>query len=213
MKPLADFGLLQSQDKNLARLDLKLIIITQIMSHTLTLMEDTKDTVYKNLLKPPTEAFGIHTGSRLLNKELKFIFSTLHQTLYRNVLEMIQKNLQSSNKKQSWAKAFVGLLTLAMTTGSIQVLIRCKEKTDKEDKTIPLTNENATSEIDQINEKWNFLRDLFHKKYLTTEIGNAKGFNPVQQVSARRELDKPSQALAREIKDLIEKHREQSPIV
>ena len=181
------------------------------MGHTLTLMEDTKEQVHKNLLKPPAEAFGTHTSSRWLNKELKYLFSELHQTLNKRVLEGIQKNLQASNKKQSWATAFMGLLILAMTTGSIQVLIRCKEATDKGDGTVTQENEDATSEIRLINERWNFLKDLFHKKYLTSEIGKAKGFNPVQQDGARRELDQPSQALAQKMKILIEKHRGYPP--
>lgn len=181
------------------------------MSHTLTLAEDTKEHVYRNLRNRPAEAFGVHTSSRWLNKELKFLFCTLHQSLFQKVLEEIQKNLQASNKKQTWATAFTGLLSLGMTVGSIQVLIRCKEETDKRDQVISLENEKANSELKEINVKWNFLKDLFHKKYLTAEISKTKGFNPVHQDRARKVLDMPSQALAQQIKIFPDKHREQSP--
>ena len=196
------------KEKEVAKIFLKLVIITQVMTHTLTLVEHTKDEVYGRLRNRPSERFGVHTSSRWLNKELKFLLSTLHQDLWKGVLQQIQKTLQASNKEQSWATTFMGLLVLAMMTESIQVNIRCKEETDKQDGTINWENKKANDEIGLIDKNWKILQDLFHKKYMTQKGGKAKGFNPLQQDSALDKLDEPSKIFTRKVKVIIEHHRE-----
>lgn len=168
------------------------------MTHTLTLVDENE--VFRRLKNHPPKAYGIHTSSRWLNKELKFLFSTLHRTLWKNVLEKLQLTLQSSNKRPAWTRAFVALLLLAMVIESMQVQIRCKEESDKRDGMRAKGNDDASSEIGHTDEKWRLLRDLYHKKY--------KAFNPIYQDNDRQMLDPPMQELAQQVKALAEKHGE-----
>lgn len=60
---------------------LKLLLVTHVMTRTLTLVESSKQEVYSQLQRRPAKAFGVHTSSRILNKELKYIIAPLYKDL------------------------------------------------------------------------------------------------------------------------------------
>lgn len=183
---------------------LKLLIITHIMTRTLTLVESTKQQVYNQLQRPPAAAFGVHTSSRMLNKELKYIIAPLYKDLWTKLLDQVHKTLLVGHKDKfpTWATILGCLLTLAMTMESVQVNVRCKEATDKCDQVIPEDSNDATLDIERMEEKWEILVLLFHKAY--------PRFKPFQKEGDRERLDIPSQELAQRIQNIIEKHRESS---
>lgn len=183
---------------------LKLLMITHIMTRTLTLVENTKQQVYDQLQRRPAEAFGVHTSSRVLNKELKYIMAPLYQDIWRKFLMQVQNTLLVSHRDKlpSWATVLGCLLTLAMTMESVQAHVRCKEATDKCDKVIPEDSNAATSDLTQMEETWEIFLALFHKAY--------PKFNPIQNEGHRERLDNPSQGLAQGVKNIIEKHRKLS---
>lgn len=183
---------------------LKLLICTHIMTRTLTLVESTKQQVYDQLLRPPTEAFGVHTSSRVLNKELKYIIAPLHQELWMKFLDQVHNTLLVGHRDKlpSWATVFGCLLTLAMTMESVQVNVRCKEATDKCDKVIPEDSNVAALDLERMEEKWEFLVSLFRRAY--------PRFRPIQREEHREKLDTPSQELAQRIQNTIEKHGKSS---
>ena len=183
---------------------LKLLMVTHIMTRTLTLVENTKQQVYNQLQRPPVEAFGVHTSSRILNKELKYIIAPLYKDLWTKFLDQIHVSLLVGHKDKfpSWATILGCLLTLAMTMESVQVNIRCKEVTDKCDKVIPDNNNDASLDLARMEEKWEILVSLFHKAY--------SRFKPVQKEEDCEKLDIPSQELAQRIHSIIERHRESS---
>lgn len=181
---------------------LKLVIISKIMMHTLTLVESEKEEIVRNLQYHSPKPYGIHTSSRWLNKQLKFLFSNLHEELLKNALQKIHSILESSTRAKTWGSALTGLLILAMTVEAIQMTIRCKAATDKSENLIPGDSDEATTEIKQIEEKWEFLQGLFHTSYRR---------NPIHSDRDRHSLaDAPSQQLARDVKSVIEKHRKYS---
>lgn len=184
------------------------------MTHTLTLVDVNE--VSRKLKNHPPKAYGLQTSSRWLNKELKFLFSNLHKNLWKIVLEKLQQTLQLSKKQSAWNTAFVALLLLAMMTESMQIQIRCKEETDKRDR-MRAQDHDASSEIGLMDEKWEVLRDLFHKKYGTpSTVGwpnGTKAFDPIYQDRDRNMLDTPCQELAQQVKTLTEKHGEQLLVV
>lgn len=186
------------------RICLKLLIVTHIMTRTLTLVESTKNQVYSKLQRRPTEAFGVHTSSRILNKELKYIIAPLYRDLWTKFLDQVHNTLLVGHKDKfpSWATILGCLLTLAMTMESVQVNVRCKEATDKYDKVIPEDSTDATLDLARMEEKWEILVSLFHKAF--------PRFKPVQKEEDRKKLDIPSQGLAQRIKNIIEFHRESS---
>lgn len=194
---------LRSKDIPLPQLCLKLIVITHIMTHSLTLTEDTRADVYYRLRNRPDTLYEPLTCPRWLNKEFKFLMSTLHTDLLKNILELLHKNLRDGKQTRLlWAIAFIALLTLSMVTESMQISVRCKEETDKEMGTLPRHDSTAQSEIDHMDERLDLLMRIFRKKYRITEHmdGNGKaGFNPVKDLKDRSLLDEPAQMFARDI--------------
>ena len=183
---------------------LKLLIVTHIMTRTLTLVESTKQEVYSQLQRRPARAFGVHTSSRILNKELKYIIAPLYKDLWTKFLNQVHITLLVGHKDKvpSWATVLGCLLTLAMTMESVQVNVRCKEATDKCDKVISEDNNDATLDLARMEEKWEILVSLFHKAY--------PRFKPIQKGEDYEKLDIPSQVFAQRIQSIIETHRESS---
>ena len=106
----------------LPRLCLKLVVITHIMTHSITLLEGTQTQVTTKLHSQPTKPYGVHTCPRWLNKQLKFLLSTLHRDLLEEILESIHKTLHdvsTKNSKKVWTRLFIGLLVLSMFSESI----------------------------------------------------------------------------------------------
>lgn len=186
------------------QLCLKHLIITHMMTRTLTLVESTKQQVYDKLLRPPIEAFGDHTASRVLNKELKCIIAPLYQKICKDFLDQVQNTLlvSAGDKLPSWATLVGSLLTMAVIMESVQVGIRCKEATDKSDNVIPENSNVATLHLELMEEKWNILVSLFHQAY--------RRFDPIQKEKDRGKLDTPSRELAKSIQIIVENHRKWS---
>ncbi|KAL8810912.1 MAG: hypothetical protein Q9200_002214 [Gallowayella weberi] len=192
--------------KPLVHLSLKLVVLTYIMTHSLTLVEDTKDTVYEQLWNPPGEKFGHHTCARLVNKQFKFLLSPLHRDLLKNVLNKVQQNLRSSDKKKVfWAPLFACMVILAMTIETLQVSVRCKEQTDKQEGTIDQDDKTADKAIAEMDDRYDFLKNLFHQGYRTLQ---PKGLNPLRCPQDRGRLeDGASQSLAAKASDIVEHYR------
>lgn len=170
------------------------------MMHTLTLVEREKEVVARRLLYRSSEPYGTHTSSRWLNKQLKFLLSTLHEELLKNTLRKINSLLESSQRPKTWGSALTGLILLTMTIEAIQMIIRCKEATDKSENLIPEESEKATIDIENSEETWRFLQGLFYTTYHK---------NPIHNEKDRQNLkDAPSQQLASDVKSVIEKHSE-----
>lgn len=183
------------------KLCLKLLMITHIMTRTLTLTESSKQQVYDQLIHRPTEVFGVHASSRILNKELKFIIAPIYRQYWTTVLDQIDNILLNNHrgKPSSWATVLGLLSTLTMTMETVQIGVRCQEETDKCDKIISENSNFATLTLERMEEKWELLLSLFHGVYR---------FNPIQKAEDRKKLDTLSQVFAQNIYKIIEKHRE-----
>ncbi|KAL8695443.1 MAG: hypothetical protein Q9218_000021 [Villophora microphyllina] len=187
--------------KSLVHQSLKLVVLTHIMTHSLSLVEDTKDNVRKQLKNPPREDFGHHTCPRWLNRQIKFLLSALHYALLKEVLHRIQDALRLSNNKPLWAALFASMVVLATITESQQVTVRCKEATDKQEGAIAQGDKTADEAIGRMDEQFLFLSNLFHQRF-RTHLN--KGFNPLIDIKCRtEELDGPSQLLAVKAADIV----------
>ncbi|KAL8729488.1 MAG: hypothetical protein Q9166_004736 [cf. Caloplaca sp. 2 TL-2023] len=189
--------------RDLVHESLKLVVLTYIMTHSLTLVESTRDEVYRWLKNPPPKQFGHHTCARWLNKQIKFLLSTLHRRILKVVLNKIQDTLRVSNNKSLWAPLFVGMVILAMTTETLQVTVRCKEETDKQEEVIAQDDKTADEAIALMDERFDFLRRLFHQRYRTLL---PRGLNPIRSPQARARLDDASQSLAAKASEIIEQY-------
>ncbi|KAL8717358.1 MAG: hypothetical protein Q9225_005392 [Loekoesia sp. 1 TL-2023] len=184
--------------QELVHQSLKLVVVSHIMTHSMTLIESSKDTIYDRLRNPPSERYGHQTSPRWLNKQFKFLFSALHQDVLRDVLGQIQGTLRHAGGKAVWAALFAGMVILAMTTGSMQVAVRGKEETDKGEDMIRQDDTTADEAIKLMDERFESLKSLFRQKY--------NRLNPVQKPRHRALLDDASQSLAAKASEIIENH-------
>ncbi|KAL8674324.1 MAG: hypothetical protein Q9168_001253 [Polycauliona sp. 1 TL-2023] len=192
------------REKQLVHQALKLVLLTFIMSHSLTIVEDTRDAVYRQLKQRPDNPFGHHTCARWLNKQIKFLLSTLHQDVLKGVLSKLQDTLRKANSKEHWASLFASLAIVAMTTESQEVTVLCKEETDKQEGTIGPDDRTAEKDIAQMDETFDLLRRLFHQKFRTLL---PKGLNPLRDLTDRDGLpDHASRSLAAKGNEVLEQY-------
>ncbi|KAL9633462.1 MAG: hypothetical protein Q9204_003383 [Flavoplaca sp. TL-2023a] len=189
------------REKALVHQALKLVLLTFIMTHSLTIVEDTKEFVYKQLRNKPKNPFGNHTCARLLNKQIKYLLSTLHEDVLRDVLNRVQDTLRHSKRKDLWAPLFASIVILAMTIESLEVTVRCKAETDKQEGTIDQDDRKADEEIARMDDRFDLLRRLFHQGYRTLL---PKGFNPLRDLTDRSQLvDNASRTLAAKAGNIV----------
>ncbi|KAL8992302.1 MAG: hypothetical protein Q9169_007207 [Polycauliona sp. 2 TL-2023] len=202
--PIFDYHEVASgRKKELVHRALKLVLLTFIMSHSLTIVEDTRDSVYRQLKNRPENPFGYHTSARWLNKQIKFLLSTLHQKVFEEMLSGLQDTLRHSKRIDFWAPLFASMVVLAITTELLEVTVRCKEQTDKQEDIIKPDDKTADRDITQMDERFDLLIRLFHQGYRTLL---PKGFNPLQNPTGRNDLDHAGISLASKGREIVEQY-------
>ena len=177
------------------------------MTHSITLVEDKRDEVFRSLWNRPAQEFGIHTSPRWLNKQLKFLLSSLHVTLMETILDKLTQMLRGSKKTSTWGFAFQTILMIAIASESIQVTLRCKEATDKAEGTIDPADDTAKRESMAIDGRFAFLQELFHRGYKTQGAKGKPTFNPIHRIADRETLDAPASQLAQSVGAIVESYR------
>ncbi|KAL8874274.1 MAG: hypothetical protein Q9174_000354 [Haloplaca sp. 1 TL-2023] len=196
----------EGQPRTLIQLALKIVVCTYFMTHALTLVEDTKDEVYRQLHTRPPNAFGIHTSPRFLNKQIKTMLAAIHYDLLRGFLGKFQEAARLATKTEFWASMFSAMVVFAATIESLETTVCCKEETDKGENEIDQSDTTAEYAIRLMEEKFGFLEVLFHKKYLM-HSPKGKRMNPIADLKSRRSLlDHASQKLASEASSIINQY-------
>ncbi|KAL8966028.1 MAG: hypothetical protein Q9183_003558 [Haloplaca sp. 2 TL-2023] len=193
------------KSRTLVNLALRLIVLTYFMTHSLTLVENTKEEVFERLQNRPPNAFGIHTSPRFLNKQIKTILAAIHYDVLRIFLNKFQEGARLSNKTELWAAMFISIFVLASTTDTLEATLRCKEETDKGENEIDESDTTAEKAIWLMEESFEFLHSIFQRKYLI-HSPKGKGMNPISNLENRGALDTSSQVLASEASNIIEKY-------
>ncbi|KAL8924617.1 MAG: hypothetical protein Q9208_003932 [Pyrenodesmia sp. 3 TL-2023] len=194
---------INQQAQKLVHQCLKLVVLSHIMVHQLTLVEDTKDSVYEQLKNQPPEKYGRHTSPRWLSRQFKFLLSRLHRDVMNSVLVLVQGTLRRADRKPLWAALLASMVVVAMTTERQQQTLRCKEKTEKQEGAIRPDDKTADEAISLMDEKFEFLKNLFHQGYRTL---SPKGFNPLKSSANRGSLDPASQSFAAKAHAIVEQH-------
>ena len=183
---------------------LKLIVVSFIMSHALTLVENTRDDVWQCLFNPPIEPYGAKTSSRWLNKQVKFLMSTMHVTLMSQVLAKIQHMLHDSDKTLR-AATFASILTIAMAAESIQVAIWCRDSSDRRiNGIIDHDGDRIRGTVALMDERMDFLCRLFHQKHKSLRMNR---YNPTPRSGAPGQLDASAQEFVQRVNELVNDKR------
>lgn len=172
-----------------------MMIITYIMGHTLTILEETLPSVLHSVkLSPrPTQAIR-HTSPRLANRQLKFFFAILRNNIYEKILKWQQQTLHTSGKKEAtWLPAFCAMLGFAMVLEEVQrtILIQADAKAAKQELSHDHANSEAYNACERIDDRFKLLVGLFQCKYRDKKWGENGSFGngtPELRDSAARDF-------------------------
>lgn len=170
------------QLKNLLQDILRMMVITWIMGHTLTITEDTLHPVINNVRhsqRPEDSQLQGHTSPRLANRQLKFFFNVMRNQIYEKVLKWLQQTLHTAGKKeQTWLQSFCVLLGFAMVLEEIQRTMQCAADASivRGEATIEEATAQACRGCKGIDDRFKLLVGLFQCKYRDKKWGDRGSF-------------------------------------
>lgn len=149
---------------------LRLMVLTFIMGHTLTIPQADLAGILSQLQRTPAplgKEYQEHTSPRLANRQLKFYFSILRNEVYTELLKFGQNTLRAGKKDQTWLQVFIIILGLAMVSEEIQGVLHLQAlgNVAKKQKTMEDAREQADNACGRIDEGFKLLILLFQHKY------------------------------------------------
>jgi hypothetical protein len=196
VKPKSD------DEAKLLREIFRLIVVTFIMSHTLTIAEETKAATLSRMHSYGGHNSYVenHTSPRMTNRQLKYFFSRLQRSIQTTVLNKLQQIFKSSKGCDRWLAAFVAVLGMCMALEdqqkTIHLVMSTKATTERLDMRDAQSQADiACREIDQrmhfvqqifrwkYNRKHNPMRDVDHDWEKEAGFGDASSVNFVRQVA------------------------------
>ena len=144
----------------------RLIVVTFIMSHTLTIAPETK---YATLSR--MHSFNGHddtyTSPRMTNRQLKYFFSRVQRTIQNNLLNKLQQIFKSSKGCDKWLAAFITIVGMCMALEDQQKTIHLVQTTKST--TEGLDARDAQNHADHANRdidaQMHFIQQIFRWKY------------------------------------------------
>ena len=195
-----------AQLKQLLKEIIRMTIITYIMGHTLTILEDTLPSVLKSVKHSPRGQRLPHTSPRLANRQLKFFFAVLRTNIYEKILKWQQQTWHTSVKKEpTWLPSFCAMLGFAMVLEEVQrtIQIQADAKAVKNEMPFDHAMSEASNACERIDERFTFLVGLFQCKYRDKKWGDNGSFGP----QTPEFKDQPTKDFLRELRQLTEEKR------
>ena len=161
---------------------IRMLIITYIMGHTLTITDDTLSDVVGHVRhSETTTSEAPHTSPRLANRQLKFYFAVLRGNIYEKILKWQQQTLRTGGKKEdSWMTSFCAMLGFAMVLEEVQrtIQIQADAKAYKNEMPAHSAEAEASNACERIDERFDLLVGLFQCKYRDKTWGDNGSFGP-----------------------------------
>ncbi|KAK3710302.1 hypothetical protein LTR37_010368 [Vermiconidia calcicola] len=167
--------------KHLLKDIIRMMMITYIMGHTLTILEETLPSVLGSVRHSPAGPRQQHTSPRLANRQLKFYFAVFRTNIYEKILKWQQGTLRdSAPREQSWLASFCAMLGFAMMLEEVQrtLLIQADAKAAKGEMTFTQANNEAENACERIDDRFKLLVGLFQCKYRDKKWGQNGSFGP-----------------------------------
>ena len=145
----------------------RLIVVTYIMGRALKIPDQIRDAELRQMSFYDWRSYGAKTCPRMANKQLKYLFSSLHIQIMTEVLKRLQQYLRSSRGNEKWTTAFCAILGLAMvhedTQRTIHLVMESEVAQGKRHRSEGTRHaEQACRVIDQ---QFMFITVLFQTKY------------------------------------------------
>ena len=174
-------ALIYLQLKHILKEILRMLTITYIMGHTLTIVEETLPSVLDAVrfsAKGQTQPF---VSPRLANRQLKFYFAVLRTNIYEKILKWQQQTLHTSGRKEdTWLLSFCAMLGFAMVLEEVQrtILIQADAKAAKGEMPWEQANTEARNACERIDDRFKLLVGLFQCKYRDKKWNDRGSFGP-----------------------------------
>ncbi|KAF2876241.1 hypothetical protein BDV95DRAFT_219797 [Massariosphaeria phaeospora] len=147
----------------------RLIVVTFIMSHTLTIAEDTKLQSLSMMHSfAGADAYTTNfTSPRMTNRQLKYFFSRLHRQILTAVLNTLQQIFKSSKGCDKWLAAFVAVVGMCMAHEDQQKTIHLVMQTRSTTEGFDARDAQARADIAcrEIDARMGFIGMIFRWKY------------------------------------------------
>ncbi|KAF3052984.1 hypothetical protein E8E11_009650 [Didymella keratinophila] len=144
----------------------RLIIVTFIMSHTLTIAPETKYATLSRMhsFNGRNESYA---SPRMTNRQLKYFFSRVQRTIQNSLLNKLQQIFKSSKGCDKWLAAFMTIVGMCMALEDQQKTIHLVQTTKTQ--TEGLDNRDAQALADhanrEIDDQAHFIQQIFRWKY------------------------------------------------
>ncbi|KAF2142119.1 uncharacterized protein K452DRAFT_298115 [Aplosporella prunicola CBS 121167] len=169
-----------ADEKRLLHDVLRLIVVTYIMGHTLILDEQSRQQALSSLSTSPhipPSSYGTFCSPRVVNRQLKFLFCSLHQQIMDSVYRKLQQILKRGTSwPGKWTSAFVCMLGLAMchedTQKTVHLIMDYKTVADRLDPR--MAQKRAETACEAIDMKFLFVMALFLRR-------SSKSPNPLNE--------------------------------
>ncbi|CAO2658641.1 Nn.00g063640.m01.CDS01 [Neocucurbitaria sp. VM-36] len=147
----------------------RLIVVTFIMGHVITIAEETKESVLSSMesYTGPETYVERFCSPRVANRQLKYCFFRLQTSILTALLSKLQKVFQADNGYDKWVYAFIAILGLAMASEDQQKTIHYAMMTNA---AIGLTTQHNAQTIAyncciDIDAHISFIQQIFRWKY------------------------------------------------
>jgi len=163
VKPKSD------DEAKLLREIFRLIVVTFIMSHTLTIAEETKAATLSRMHSYSGHNSYVenYTSPRMTNRQLKYFFSRLQRSIQTTVLNKLQQIFKSSKGCDKWLAAFVAVLGMCMALEDQQKTIHLVMSTKATTERLDLRDAQSQADIAcrEIDQRMHFVQQIFRWKY------------------------------------------------
>jgi len=171
-----------TQLKQLLHKIIRMLIVTYIMGHTLTITQETLPMVHAHIRSSYKPANAVpHTSPRLANRQLKFFFHAIRNSIMEDILKWQQATLHTSGGKDTtWLSTFVVMLAFAMVLEETQrtIQIQADAKWRKRERSYDEAQQEASNACERIDERFQLLVGLFQCKYRDKKWVRGGSFGP-----------------------------------
>ncbi|KAF2016039.1 hypothetical protein BU24DRAFT_347388 [Aaosphaeria arxii CBS 175.79] len=156
-------------EAKLLREVMRLVVCTFIMSHTLTIAEETKlDSLSKmQSYQGPASYVENFTSPRMTNRQLKYFFNRIQRTILTTVLNKLQQIFKSSKGCDKWLAAFIAVVGMCMAHEDQQKTIHLVMETKAATENLDPRETQGKADIAcrEIDERMTFIAQIFRWKY------------------------------------------------
>jgi hypothetical protein len=144
----------------------RFIVVTFIMSHTLTIAPETK---YATLSRMHSfnGSNDTYTSPRMTNRQLKYFFSRVQQSIQTSLLNKLQQIFKSSKGCDKWLAAFITIVGMCMALEDQQKTIHLVQTTKSTTEGLDVRDAQAHADHAnrEIDTQMHFIQQIFRWKY------------------------------------------------